>query len=610
MAWDGKKLPDSLAIGATNAANAALNGAKNLAYLNYVQTQIGSSLRLKLLREDVVVWEATATGPLSIVSTKIVLPTSFTQVSISAADIDTGEWICRVEAADDATKYITTKVTPTVGAGPFKLTGDLTTGGTINIGLSLLNSPSFDVVSPSTPTPPGGVSEWLLQTTDTPVVVPSTFMGIHSDYLPAQTIGGVSYSATTFPVNPNIQSSLGTVRNLNFDPDRGWTTRLSWALMEPNANGVYVWTYMDRWVAANSGKQLIYCVDRTPYPYAKYNAPWSDTDFSIRSKYNGLYPSLRDSSSPPADWTKALNLVIAILNRYPTENIHIEIGNEANFGYNDTGLPVINTSNQYTARWDVAYADALIAKGRSGSGYFTGSPIDLADGAKALRQGLDAAGWGSTPSSGKRFVRLFGPGWEGQGESTTLFVDNSAQRFSNAPCTGGGTGKDFVDIFSFHSYTYNGDGGARFLGEAKNYRTIANNLGYTGKPRHCTEIGHETATGSDTVGLAYNYSDDINSTNLIRWSFIGAALGVQSMCYYRLHSASPDGSDVAGNRKEARNLKYYSVENTAPRAATNAAFRTAFNTAAVVNGKTITQAAKLTDNRIWLAFSDGTTAVR
>ncbi len=144
MPWDGKKLPDALAIGATAAANAAANGGKNNAYLTYLRDQIGADFVMKLVRDDVPVWQATASGSLTVNASRFVLPTSATQNSISAADIDTGGWILRVEKAGDSSKYIATAVTPTGGAGPFRLSADLASDGSVSLGSLLLNSPSFD----------------------------------------------------------------------------------------------------------------------------------------------------------------------------------------------------------------------------------------------------------------------------------------------------------------------------------------------------------------------------------------------------------------------------------------------------------------------------------
>jgi hypothetical protein len=144
MAWDGKKMPDAFAISATSAAAAAANGAKNAAYLNHIRTAIGSNFLMELLRNDVIVWSATASGLLTITGSRFVLPTAFTQTAITAADIATGEWIVRIRSATDATKYLAGKVTPTAGIGPFRLSASLAGGGTLSMGTVEFASPSFD----------------------------------------------------------------------------------------------------------------------------------------------------------------------------------------------------------------------------------------------------------------------------------------------------------------------------------------------------------------------------------------------------------------------------------------------------------------------------------
>lgn len=146
MTWDGKKLPDALAVAATAAANAAADGSKNNAYLTYIQGQIGSNFVMKLIRDDVPVWQGTASGSLTINGSRFVLPTTVTQNSITASVIGSGQWILRTENSTDPTKYIATGVTPTDGIGPFRLTADLEADGTITLGSLLLNSPSFDTV--------------------------------------------------------------------------------------------------------------------------------------------------------------------------------------------------------------------------------------------------------------------------------------------------------------------------------------------------------------------------------------------------------------------------------------------------------------------------------
>jgi hypothetical protein len=406
--------------------------------------------------------------------------------------------------------------------------------------------------------PPGTVSSgnWLLETAAADIVVPTKFMGLHSDY--------ISSPAVTYPVNPNVQASVGTVRSLDHDPDRGWTTRLCWTAIETSP-GVYNWTYLDRWVSHNTGKKLIYLIDRTPAFYAKYT-----------TSYN-LYPSFANSSAPPTDWTKATDLIEEILTRHPTQDWVFELWNEPNFNWTGTGTT--GDAN----RWNDSFAAS------NGAGFFIGTPEDLANGAKTIRTWLNANGYTSIP--------LLGPGWEGQGTDSSV---NSFRRFSNAPCTGGGTGKDYVTHVAYHSYTYDGDG-RKLIAETKAYQSLAATLGYSSDQRKLwlTEIGHENPT------RAWALSDSASSDNVIRWAYIAASLGVQHILYYNIDSAAPSGGAA-----DALFQKYYSVEDTALKIASNAAWRASYNTAAVVANKTITQAARLDDGRIWVAFSDGTTVVR
>lgn len=158
MAWDGKKLPDAVATAATSAANAAANGSKNAAYLTDIQGQVGSAYKRQLFRNDVLVWQATASGTLPIVGSTFVLPQVATLDSIDTADIDTGEWIHYIVKAADASssppgsshKYIATNVTKTGGAGPAFLTADTASGSDVVLGSFVLNGASFDT-APETP---------------------------------------------------------------------------------------------------------------------------------------------------------------------------------------------------------------------------------------------------------------------------------------------------------------------------------------------------------------------------------------------------------------------------------------------------------------------------
>lgn len=399
-------------------------------------------------------------------------------------------------------------------------------------------------------TPPAAVTTWITQS---PVSVPADFMGIHSDFV----------AGATYPVEPTFMASIGAVRSLDHDPDRGWTTRLCWAAIEQSA-GVYTWDYLDDWVAEHSGKTMIYVIERCPSFYAKYT-----------TSYN-LYPSFPNSSSPPSDWTKAVDLCSAIMARYPGETILFELWNEPNFGWADGAGGAITAGNMYTTRM----TDAFVAWAGLSGPFFIGTAVDLADGAKALYNG------GIRP--------LICGAWEGQ---TTDSNVNCFRRFADAPCSGGGTGKDFIDYWSFHSYTYDGDG-RKVLAEGQAYKALATTLGID-KPFMLTEIGHESPTLANTLG------DTAHATNVIRWAYIAAALGCKALHLYNLDSAAPSGGSA-----EAKYLKYYSATETTAKQNANAATSAAIVTASAVAGKTIGQAARLSDGTIWVEFTDGTSVRR
>jgi hypothetical protein len=470
--------------------------------------------------------------------------TTLASVAGAGGTAGTG-WTCRVTSANGRW------MEGSFGAGQaFAAGAALSATGTTALRISIGSE-----LPPATP--PGPVADWILQSTDAPIVVPSTFLGIHSDYV----------AGATYPANPNLGSVTQAARALDHDPNRGWTTRLSWAAIETSP-GVYNWTYLDAWVAEHSGKLLIFPIERTPSFYAQYT-----------TAYN-LYPSFPNSSSPPSDKTKISAFVGAILARHPTQNWAFEIANEPNFNFSGTG-----TSGE-SNRWSDAWAEANRPVDRR-AGFYIGTPEDLANSYKTLRVWLDANGYSTVP--------LIGPGWEGQSTDSAV---NSFRRFSNAPCTGGGVGRDYVSAVGFHSYTYDGDG-RKLLAEARAYKALAATLGYGARKLWLTEIGHESPTRAVTL------SDTAHADNVIRWGLIAAAVGCEVFVPYNLDSAAPSGGAA-----EALFLKYYSAPDTAAKIASNSATLAALAESGYPAGRTLTQAARLTDGRIWAAFADGSSKVR
>jgi hypothetical protein len=395
-------------------------------------------------------------------------------------------------------------------------------------------------------TPPAAVETWIVQPGSF-VSVPADFIGIHSDYL----------TGSAYVVNPGWMDKVGLVRTLDYDPNKGGAGQISWAAIEQSA-GSYTWTKLDAWVTENTGKLLVYVLNQCPNFYAKYT-----------TAYN-LYPAYTNGSSPPSDWTKASNFLLAIKARYPDENWIFEIWNEPSLPWSTETGGTITVSNTYdTRRSDAWMAVQNITRGQ----FYIGTARDLMDGAKVLYQA------GVRP--------LMGCAWEGDGsETNTVYSD--VWRMMTCPTSGGGVGADWFDYLSWHHYTYSGDA-RTMLTEGLAYKARFATWGLSSKPWMISECGHETT-------LANTLGNEQHSTNVIRWGYIAAALGSTNLGLYQL-----DSDDAA------RTLKFYAVENTAAKIAANDALQSAIETVYTICGKTIGQAARLSDGSIWLEFTDNTT---
>ena len=130
------------------AGNAAANGAKEAAFLSSWQTAIGSNGKVVLYRDAVSVWSSTLTGTVPISGSAFVI-TAVSQVSISAADIDTGAWELRVEKAADAAVYFGCTVARAAATDVAELNGDLPAVGTLTLGTLTFNAPALDTVLPT-----------------------------------------------------------------------------------------------------------------------------------------------------------------------------------------------------------------------------------------------------------------------------------------------------------------------------------------------------------------------------------------------------------------------------------------------------------------------------
>lgn len=127
---------------AMDAAVSADDGQKRLAYLESWQDSIGADAKVVLYREASAVWTATVSGALPIVGTAIFI-TAVSQVSVSAADIDTGDWEVRVEKAADDTVYFGATVSKDGDTNEFALSDDLGSDDDITVSLTF-HAPDLD----------------------------------------------------------------------------------------------------------------------------------------------------------------------------------------------------------------------------------------------------------------------------------------------------------------------------------------------------------------------------------------------------------------------------------------------------------------------------------
>jgi hypothetical protein len=204
----GLRLDDATQTAVGVAIAAASNGTKVTAALTATATSIGSTYHFKGRRNSTVVLDLQYSGTLPISSGSIVLPSTFTTVTNSAADIDSGSWAGRIESSD-GTKYIE----GTLGRSgtDFTLSADL--DGVLSL------SGSVTCTFPSTL----DSSSTLLTRDDSRKVV---WVNPNEVFADGYTYGGALSQVTTFP-NPafNTLSDPGVYNNgtLSFsresDPD-------------------------------------------------------------------------------------------------------------------------------------------------------------------------------------------------------------------------------------------------------------------------------------------------------------------------------------------------------------------------------------------------------
>ena len=258
------------------------------------------------------------------------------------------------------------------------------------------------------------------------------------------------------------------------------------------------------------------------------------------------YPYLAGGGSPPKEPEAAARFVRALCDRHPGQIRYVELWNEPNLGPGRSAL----------SRW---------LPNMPQPGFFTGTAGDLAQLARVVKAALPPG------------VGLMACAWEGQAKDGG--PSNSLRRFSEASDGAGGFGRDHVDALSVHSYTYDNQPNG-MISELRAYRQRFAEARYRRDlPLHVTEIGAEAPAAWTTA----HPSLDVKVVAIRRWLLIPAALGFSSAYLYK-HSVMTTLGDPA--RTPAIGEAIADIRRG-------------------IRGRTVVGAARLTDDSIWIAFTDG-----
>lgn len=334
----------------------------------------------------------------------------------------------------------------------------------------------------------------------------------------------------------------GIVRNLRMEVD-GQEERGFWRNIEVSP-GVYDWSSVDQWVQANEGHPILWMIYGTPSWHQKYPGEGS------------RWPSWKGIASPPTnDGHAALKKYAqAVKARYGDQIAAFEVWNEPT-------LPWTGAANSYDDRWSPEWGQA---NGQYYPPFFSGSASDLAN----IAYTLNNANLG-VPVLGAAFVDVWSSG------ATTV------SRFLNAPITlpgGWGTGKDHIQGLSTHYYDYNFNPEA-LIQHVDGYRQKLVEAGLPDMPIWGSETGAED-------GGVFNRYDWRAPINIQRWVLIGASKGMQSLVLYGHFSSSETWKLLGGP-----------IDDPSVIAALAESYQ--------IGGKTICNAAVLTDGRIWVNTAQG-----
>lgn len=352
-----------------------------------------------------------------------------------------------------------------------------------------------------------------------------------------------SYHANGYAPIPAPTYPYGYTRTLKVEVD-GEEERGFWLNIEKSP-GVYDWRYMDKWMAANAGHPVIWLIFGMPSFYAKY--PGEPT----------RWPSYPGSASPPSnEGHEALKRYAqAAKARYGSQIAAFEVWNEPT-------LPWTGSATDYDERWSPSWGQANAPY--NPTPFFSGSASDLANIAFTLNQ----ANLG-VPVLGAAFVDAWGT------------YSHAVTRFLNAPVTlpgGWGTGKNHIQALSVHYYDYSFSP-ADIVQAIDGYREKLRQAGVPNLPIWDTETGAEEGGRFS----AYDYRAPIS---VQRWTLLGAAKGLESLVLYG-HVSEDAITANLGNPID------------------NAEVAQSLREAAAIMGRTICNAAVLTDQRVWVTTADG-----
>jgi len=216
-----------------------------------------------------------------------------------------------------------------------------------------------------------------------------------------------------------------------------------WAQWNPSS-GVFDFTSMLAWLQASkaAGQETVVTVFSTP--------TWAS---ARPAEANGVYPSDVGGLAEPANMANLSTAITALMNNCGSLIDYLEVWNE----------PKYQTGNK---------------------SFFSGTPAKLAEIAKTINQAAKAI---------KPSVKIMGVACTGINNNAAGGGIDYTNQFLQASDGATGTGKDWIDILSVHTYEHSGNNYLPNLPVAKTYlATMMSNNGISSMPIWSTEWGYIT----------------------------------------------------------------------------------------------------------------------